>query len=309
MKKVISLLLAMVMLLGMSIVCTSAYTLPEGFAVSSEEGAAFDSIEGEVIGYVGDADNSGDVTIKDATAIQKHIAQLVTIDKNAQLLADVDFSSDITIKDATAIQKWIAKIAVDAPVYHLLYKGEAQEEYSIVGEWFIEEDLAEVINSTLPLYTDDPLLLEYVNISTFPVKTIFSFEENGTLTTYYDETTLQDSFVLVKKELEGDLANYLVAMIKAEYGFTMSVQQILGTLGYSSMSELVDEMFPMDIINELTAPQTGPYEIKDNNKIYTSDENGEIDYDYYVFFTLTEDTLTIISANGDFDSFILTKVK
>ncbi len=121
MKKVISLLMTVMMLFSISIVCTSAYTLPEGFAVSSDEGTAFDAVDGTAIGYMGDADNSSDVSIKDATAIQKHIAKLEILGGDAVLLADVDFSNDITIKDATAIQKWLAKLEIDEPVYHLVY--------------------------------------------------------------------------------------------------------------------------------------------------------------------------------------------
>ena len=57
---------------------------------------------------LGDVDKDGDVNIKDATAIQKHIAMLITLDDEAMLLADYDADGVVTIKDATAIQKKIA---------------------------------------------------------------------------------------------------------------------------------------------------------------------------------------------------------
>jgi len=60
---------------------------------------------------MGDVDGSKDVTIKDATQIQKHLSRLV-IFQNAlvRLSADTDGDEGITIKDATAIQKHIAGI-------------------------------------------------------------------------------------------------------------------------------------------------------------------------------------------------------
>ncbi len=56
----------------------------------------------------GDANMDGDINIKDATAIQKHIAMLEILSAEAKKLADYDADTVITIKDATAIQKKIA---------------------------------------------------------------------------------------------------------------------------------------------------------------------------------------------------------
>ncbi len=57
---------------------------------------------------LGDVDKDGNINIKDATAIQKHIAMLDILDDEAMLLADYDADGVVTIKDATAIQKKIA---------------------------------------------------------------------------------------------------------------------------------------------------------------------------------------------------------
>ncbi len=56
----------------------------------------------------GDANLDGDINIKDATAIQKHVAQLILLEGDALTLADYDEDDVITIKDATAIQKKVA---------------------------------------------------------------------------------------------------------------------------------------------------------------------------------------------------------
>lgn len=65
---------------------------------------------------LGDADESGTVNIKDATAIQKHIAGIIELTKVGEEVADADLSGDVNIKDATAIQKWIAGIETGLPI-------------------------------------------------------------------------------------------------------------------------------------------------------------------------------------------------
>ncbi len=61
-----------------------------------------------VIGILGDANEDAAVNIKDATAIQKHVAGLITLSETGVKLADVDSNTTVNIKDATAIQKHIA---------------------------------------------------------------------------------------------------------------------------------------------------------------------------------------------------------
>jgi len=73
-------------------------------------------VEHHIKGYYGDADADRHITIKDATAIQKHIAKITLLFDNAALFADVNTDFDITIKDATLVQKYIAGIFIDYPV-------------------------------------------------------------------------------------------------------------------------------------------------------------------------------------------------
>lgn len=62
----------------------------------------------ESIGIIGDANGDKNVTIKDATFIQKSIAGLEELSDNAKLLADVNGNKSVEIKDATCIQKYVA---------------------------------------------------------------------------------------------------------------------------------------------------------------------------------------------------------
>ncbi len=59
---------------------------------------------------LGDVNLDSDINIKDATAIQKHIAMIEIFNDDALELADFDTDDDVNIKDATAIQKFIAGI-------------------------------------------------------------------------------------------------------------------------------------------------------------------------------------------------------
>lgn len=120
-KRIISVSLALIILICSTFVTSvSAYELPLNFYVA-EEGTNPSDIDGRVFGYVGDTDVSEVVNIKDATVIQKYLANLFELSDAAIYVADVNFSGRIDIRDATAIQKWIANYDVDAPISRLLY--------------------------------------------------------------------------------------------------------------------------------------------------------------------------------------------
>lgn len=74
-----------------------------------ENGTNSDKDTAEVASYkavsLGDANGDGVVNIKDATYIQKVIAELETADSVSRVVSDVDGDNTVTIKDATAIQK------------------------------------------------------------------------------------------------------------------------------------------------------------------------------------------------------------
>lgn len=66
---------------------------------------------------LGDVDNSGEVSILDATEVQLLIAQLVDPqDEYTQLRADIDCDGVLSIMDATSIQMYIAGYEVDEPI-------------------------------------------------------------------------------------------------------------------------------------------------------------------------------------------------
>ncbi|MGN0453049.1 MAG: CotH kinase family protein [Ruminococcus sp.] len=66
--------------------------------------------------YLGDADLSSNVSVKDATLIQKAVANICTLNSNAARCADVNADGAVNINDATAIQKYCASIEVPYPI-------------------------------------------------------------------------------------------------------------------------------------------------------------------------------------------------
>ena len=58
----------------------------------------------------GDVNRDGDMSIKDATLIQKYLARLEELDAEQEKLADVNGDKNVTIKDATKIQHILAKL-------------------------------------------------------------------------------------------------------------------------------------------------------------------------------------------------------
>lgn len=121
-RKLIAMLLVVMMVLS---VCTvgmlSVSALPENAVISDSESNDPSSINGEILGLMGDSDGNNTVDVKDATEIQKYAARMISLDDTAAALADVDLNGNVNIKDATGIQKWIAKIPVDMPVGQIVY--------------------------------------------------------------------------------------------------------------------------------------------------------------------------------------------
>ena len=120
MKKLVSILCVVSILVSVFNVTAYAAFTKEDYSVSETEGADASEYKGFVYGYVGDVDANDIVTIQDVTVIQMHLAQLLELRHCNWVLGDVDFSGEISISDATDIQLWLAELKTDAPVYHLV---------------------------------------------------------------------------------------------------------------------------------------------------------------------------------------------
>ena len=61
------------------------------------------------------------INVKDATLIQKHVADLVNLNGTALSAADSDRDLKVNVKDATAIQKFVADITFENSIGTLVY--------------------------------------------------------------------------------------------------------------------------------------------------------------------------------------------
>lgn len=61
---------------------------------------------------LGDTDCNGDVSITDATLVQRDIAQIITLEGISRTNGDIDTDSFLTIYDATCIQRWLVGMSV-----------------------------------------------------------------------------------------------------------------------------------------------------------------------------------------------------
>ncbi len=86
------------------------YSGTEAQRYANDNGITFVSLGNESEFIIGDADGDGKVSVADATFIQRHIAQLTSIDEDRLTCADTDKDGRISIVDATTIQRFIAQI-------------------------------------------------------------------------------------------------------------------------------------------------------------------------------------------------------
>ncbi len=115
MKKILCVLIALLMITGSSFVAAGAsaestYTPPEEF-------------------IYGDVDMDGEVTVRDATLIQKGVAGLNYLTGVEKFLAGFD-NSDISVKNATMIQKNLADISVEGSRIGIPINMTLQNEFS-----------------------------------------------------------------------------------------------------------------------------------------------------------------------------------
>ena len=102
MKKAISLLMSLILIL--SIISTVSFSSGAGSVADTAAAGADKTV------ICGDADSDGEVTILDATAIQRHLAELPTVSYDDDA-ADADGDGEITILDATAIQRFLVSLS------------------------------------------------------------------------------------------------------------------------------------------------------------------------------------------------------
>ena len=68
---------------------------------------------------MGDTDGNGKIDVIDATAIQRNIAKIISLDEETLIFSDVDGDGKVSVMDCTSIQQYVAKIITAFPCERL----------------------------------------------------------------------------------------------------------------------------------------------------------------------------------------------
>ncbi len=108
--------------------------------VSEKPATSYDEFDGYTFGCIGDVDFDDAVSIIDATAIQRHIAEIRILNATACKLSDTDMDSKISIMDVTAIQLYIAEKSNNEYINHILYspiETSLEDAFDEIGEFVL----------------------------------------------------------------------------------------------------------------------------------------------------------------------------
>lgn len=87
----------------------------------------------KTIFLLGDSDGDGNVTITDATMIQRDVAQLQLLLLDNHNAADIDHDGFITIMDSSLIQRWLANLKVSSPIGEMVSESYLDTLYPITS--------------------------------------------------------------------------------------------------------------------------------------------------------------------------------
>lgn len=296
MKRFLTLLCLMALSAALSVSNVSAYVLPKGMGISNKEGEDYTSVLAtEVYGYLGDADFNGKVNIRDATDIQKSVANITTLTDEGARLADVDFSGDINVRDATAVQKWLANVATAAPVYHLLYATDDEAGLEgLIGQWVGLVNIGDVLNAE---FAADPVMAESFDFESVEITLLLTFAVDKTYKIAVDETAFDSTIEQFKADYAKGMTAYLEAFIK-ENNLATTVEDMVELSGFESMESMVDSIVTDETVIEALPrySEEGNYAV-DGNSIYVSsslDDSELKGVAYYDFYDVT-----LILKGGD----------
>ncbi|MBE6737956.1 MAG: hypothetical protein E7566_04820 [Ruminococcaceae bacterium] len=293
MKKIISVLMVITMVLSLGVFSASAEEETSvNYWIAETPDIDPDELPGTVFGYLGDADRNTFVNVKDATAIQKHVAGIITLDDSALDLSDVDFSENINVKDATAIQKWVAGLLFDNSfISHALYEAYELDE-RLFGKWECTTDIGAEMNELLPLFFDDPKISKYIKIRSCMVTETYEFFDDYSYCITTDEISANKAIDIIKSDFGYGLLDYMVAVTK-ESGYDVTPKELLAAMGYLSMDEYINDMFPADLFGDISEPVVSFYRTTPDGKLYLDEYSDTV----YNFYTVETDTFTLTGDN------------
>lgn len=131
-KRIISILLSFAVIL-----CAVSATLQ--FAATEKQGY-----------ILGDADGDGEVTVIDATYVQRFATKVkVPIKEETLMNGDVDFDDDLTVVDATFIQRFSTRVKTPYPIGELIEPSQPATEVPITEPSFVVDNVKSASGETV----------------------------------------------------------------------------------------------------------------------------------------------------------------
>ena len=167
-------------------------------------------------GLLGDADGDSKVNIKDATAIQKHVAGLIVLSADVTVNADADGSGAVNVKDATAIQKFVASIETGFAIGEAISTGATSFDFK---NYDAASDASLIKNGVFTSKAEG----DYASIIVKPeLDGVYKVTLNADATIQVGDTLFENgSDIVIEGETEliviADKANTAISEIKFEY--------------------------------------------------------------------------------------------
>ena len=166
----------------------------------------------------------------------------------------------------------------------------------ILGKWEAEIDMTEMMKDIL---ASDESMGEFIKVSDFKMKLLFTFNENSLMKLEVDEATLSESFDKFFKGMKQSMYDYFETMIK-DGKLDMTVEELLTKSGLD-LDVLVEEMSgaAMKAMKFDEMSYDCYYEVR-YNRLYSYDTAGEKNNDEYIEIEFPdEDTLKFVSVNTE----------
>lgn len=242
MKRVLSVIIAAALLMSILIVSPISASAMEK--------------ETQAVYLLGDADLNGEVTVVDATFVQRYDVNMIELSDKQLLTADADFDGDVSIHDATWIQRWDLRMKAPDGIGEPLNDVYKTKAFTVLRESLESDETADV-----RVYADQPHV-PYMSVTDFYNQFYLldtDLKEGMTLTRSGDEYTLTNIAGTTAIFDIGDdtisFSNFESFTTAAGIEFACSSASSKIT---SDSGESVDFGCPIDV--DLTTEDENPYE-------------------------------------------------
>lgn len=182
--------------------------------------------------------------------------------------------------------------------------GCGSDQKALVGRWEADIDCTQALEAEIGAALEEEML-PYFHLSSFTMKLVLTFREDGTYSMAVDEERMQDTAAVFRKDLSDTMEAYMKDVVAAE---GIEWEAFLNMLG-GTMEELMNEILPDSDMNEMVQDvvegvyRSGRYLAKGGKLYLTNSASESIEDSMYDEYVLKDDTLTLITSTEEMDAF------